>query len=205
MKKLLAVIMAFIALPALAQFKADVSGGASDVKLAIESTGHGAANLVFTNANVTFLNSSIKFKDVPIKKDSSGKGTVQTVPFAMAGLAAGTEFCISGVGRGGYAVKGKKLDRTLSACAPFGEKTAIPVTAEDGIIGFTMVAVGSGDQVLGNGIFPTHPPQSAILINGDGKEDMVLVFSVKGGKIGFATEEEVRAYAPVYKAVTASK
>lgn len=205
MKKLFAVFLALVALPALAQFKANVSGGAGSVRLTIEPTGPGAANLVFTNTGVTYLNSSIKFAGVPVEPDASGKGTVQNVPFAKAGLAAGTEFCVSGVGRGGYAVKGKTLDRTLSACAPFGEKTVIPVTAEDGVIGFTLVAVGSGDQVLGNGIYPSHPPQSVVLANGRGSNDMTLVLSTKAGKIGFADEGEINAYKPVYKAVTAAK
>ena len=121
----------------------------------------------------------------------------------------GTEVCLSGVGRGGWAVVSGTVDKTKVKCAPLAADMTLPITVSDwgnggACFGITPLAVKDG--VVVKGIWVSHPdgPTNHLVKRARGETDMVTVLCVDAtGKISAPTEAQAKEYAVNYTRFTA--
>lgn len=200
--RILAALAAFAAIPAMAQFSLDQGIGDLDTKVSIKSTGPGAAELTFTGVKLVYLNRDPKVAGVTAKTDVSGKGKAYVVdPKVAPADAAGAEVHLTGIGRGGWAALGNKVDPTKTKSAALADAFTVPVTIKGngGCAGFTLLAVKDGQLVPD--VWVSKP--GVLLKRGNGVTDHTLVLCTDAaGAISMATAEQTKAYAPVYAEVT---
>ena len=208
-RKIAAILMAFASASVMAQFSTDVSGGgAGGTKMVIESQGGGKAMLTLSGVKLVYLNHDPKIPGVTAKKDVSGKGNVWIVDPASAKDVGGAEVCLSGVGRGGWAVQGGKVDKTKVACAPLASSMTLPVTISNNggntCVGLTWLVV-QGDTIVKHA-WASHPEGATNVTakRASGETDMATVLCVdQGGNIAPPADNQAAAYASWYAKVTA--
>ncbi len=202
--KSLATLLATLALAtsAWAQFNTDEGTGDADVKLDIKSTGPGAADLTFTGVKLVYLNRDPKIPGLVAKPDVSGKGKVWIVdPKAAPAEVAGAEVHLSGIGKGGWAVLGSKVDTAKTKSAPLTDTLVFPITIKGtgACIGLTMLLAKDGEVI--KDVWVAKP--GVLLTRGNGAKDHTLVVcSDQQDVIAKATPDQVKGYAPSYTAVT---
>jgi hypothetical protein len=208
-RKLFAALLAMISVPALAQFTTDVSGGgAGGTRMVIRQDGPGKATLSLIGVKVVYLNHDPKIKDLKPKTDVSGKGQVWIVDPEVTNLG-GAEICLSGVGRGGWAVASGKVDKTKVACAPLSNSIQLPVAINSNggntCVGLTWLVV-QGDSVVKDA-WASHPDGATNIMakRASGANDMATVLCVdSAGNIAPPTPDQVTAYSAWYTKVTAN-
>lgn len=208
MKKLVSKVLAILAMAlipmtsVMAQFNTDEGTGDADVKLDIKSTGPGAADLTFTGVKLVYLNRDPQIAGLTSKPDISGKGKVWIVdPKVAPAEVAGAEVHLSGIGRGGWAVLGNKVDTTKTKSAPLADTLVFPITVKgtSACIGLTLFLAKNGEVIPD--VWVAKP--GVQLKRGNGANDHTLVVCAdQAGIIAKATPGQVKAYAPSYTAVT---
>lgn len=203
------ILVGLLVVPALAfaQFSADVSGGGGSnaTKLDIKQTGPGAAELTFTGIKLVYLNHDPKIAGVTAKKDVSKKGDVWIVGPDATGLT-GLEVCLSGIGRGGWAVVDGKVDKTKTKCAPAAATVKLAITVEGTGQCFGVTPLAIQNDVVVKDVWVSHAngQTKKLVKRADGKTDMVTVLCVDGsGKIAPPTDAQAKEYVKTYLAVTA--
>ncbi len=209
-RNLSAAFLALISASVMAQFSTDVSGGgAGGTKMQIEPQGGGKAMLTLSGVKVVYLNQDPKIDGVKPQKDVSGKGNVWIVDPRAAQIPGGAEVCLSGVGRGGYAVVDGIVDKTKVSCAPLAENmqfaASIANSGGNTCVGFTWLVVKDGRQVKNT--WASHPDGATNMMvkRASGETDMATVLCIdQGGNIAPPAENQIPAYKAWYTKVTAA-
>lgn len=190
---------------AWAQFKTNVSGGGTS--LTINQVSPGLVDLVFGGVFQVYQGQKAP-AGVKVSwegPDASGKGTVQHVidPEAMKGL----QHCLTGVGRGGWAIQDGRLNPEKGVhCVPAANTVVhrISVTGSNACFGIIPVTATTDMRFVS---WSSHPegPTKQYFYRATGEKDMVTLLCVDGnGTVSPpTTSAQLDKYGKYYQAVTA--